>query len=112
MSEESKNILIENLSLKDYTKVTGDISKLEEDIRTGKEIINELTKENERLNQNNQSYQEEMTRTWKIADNYKSRCNKAIEYIKKLQENDDIEIWRENGYWAYILNILQGSDKE
>ena len=25
-------------------------------------------------------------------------------------ENDDIEIWRENGYWAYILNILNGGD--
>ncbi len=42
---------------------------------------------------------------------YKSRCEKAIEYIKKLQENDDIEIWRENGYWVYILNILNGVDK-
>lgn len=31
MNEETMNILIENLSLKDYTKVTKDISKLEEE---------------------------------------------------------------------------------
>ena len=43
---------------------------------------------------------------------YKSRCEKAIEYIEKLQENDDIEIWREDGYWAYILDILQNGSKD
>lgn len=44
-----------------------------------------------------------------IADLQRKEYNnsKAIEYIKKLQENDDIEIWRENGYWAYLLNILE-----
>lgn len=31
MSEETMNILIENLSLKDYTKVTKDISKLKQE---------------------------------------------------------------------------------
>lgn len=34
-------------------------------------------------------------------------CN-IEEYILKLQENDDIEIWRENGYWAYILHLING----
>lgn len=62
----------------------------------------ELKKENEKLNQNNQSYQEEMARTWEIADDYKSRCNKAIEYINEhtLFVNGGI-----------IKNILNGSDE-
>ena len=44
-----------------------------------------------------------------IADLQRKEYNnsKAIEYIYKLQENEDIEIWRENGYWAYLLNILE-----
>lgn len=36
-------------------------------------------------------------------------CN-IEEYILKLQENDDIEIWRENGYWAYILYLINGGE--
>ena len=40
----------------------------------------------------------------------KKRIKEAIEYIYKLQKDDDIEIWRENGYWAYILHLI-GSDK-
>lgn len=38
-------------------------------------------------------------------------CN-IEEYILKLQENEDIEIWRENGYWAYILHLVGGDDND
>ena len=37
-------------------------------------------------------------------------CN-IEEYILKLQENEDIEIWGENGYWAYILYLINGGKK-
>lgn len=43
---------------------------------------------------------------------YKQRNEKAIDYIYKLQKDEDIEIWRENGYWAYLLNILKGDKNE
>ena len=36
-------------------------------------------------------------------------CN-IEEYILKLQENDDIEIWRENSYWSYILYLINGGE--
>ena len=57
------------------------------------DYITNLQKENERLQT--------------TANN----CKEVIEYIYKLQQNDDIEIWREDGYWAYLLNILNGSDE-
>ena len=43
MSEETMNILIENLSLKDYTKVTKDISKLEQENQQLKKSIKLFT---------------------------------------------------------------------
>ncbi len=50
------------------------------------DCIENLQQENERLKENNMSYQEEMAKTWKIADDYKSRFEKAKEYIN---ENKD-----------------------
>ena len=51
-----------------------------------KDYIINLQQENERLKENNQSYQEEMARTWKIVDDYKSRIEKADEYIDKQKK--------------------------
>lgn len=70
-----------------------------------KDKMKQLEKENQRLKENNQNMQVEMARSWE-------RIDKAIEFINKLQENDDIEIWREDGYYAYILYILRGEDKQ
>ena len=47
------------------------------------DYITNLQQENERLKENNMSYEEEMAKTWKITDDYKSRFEKAIEYIKE-----------------------------
>ena len=51
------------------------------------EWVKQLQQENERLKENNMSYQEEMAKTWKIADDYKSRFEKATKYIKEKQKN-------------------------
>lgn len=88
------------------------INNLQEEVKSANESItwwtnrfNALYKENERIHKE---------LDYANNDNiyYIAKIDKAIEYIYKLQRNDDIEIWRENGYWAYLLNILQGSEKE
>lgn len=84
MNNEIKEILDfkENA---DYKKLSCD------EIKVLRDYITNLQQENERLKQNNMSYQEEMARTWKITDDYKSRIEKAVEYI----ENDTFKscIW-------------------
>ena len=52
MSEETMNILIENLSLKDYTKVTKDISKLEQEnqqLKHNRDKANEFIEEKRKV---------------------------------------------------------------
>lgn len=72
--------------------------------------MNDLQKENQRLNENNQSMQEEMARTWKIADDYKSRIYKAIDYITTEQLYTNYQ-WGKSQYAKILkdlLNILKG----
>lgn len=92
--------------------------------------IRYLEKENERLNENNQAMQEEMARTWEkldklrqdnndleetrilqeqIINDYKSRNEKAIEYI-----NENWGHWCSNHceYATETINILNGDDEE
>lgn len=69
------------------------------------DYINSLQQENERLKVNcNLGYEE-----LKVARDYKSRCEKAIEYINKLKTYPYLEKY----YTGELLNILQnGSDSQ
>ena len=118
------------------TNLQHQISLMKEDIRESKEINGELQQENETLHENNQNMQEEMTRVWEEnerlkelnenaskvcmaehkygvdkaeeAKDYKSRCEKAIEYIKEHYPTSTIND-QDDKY--NLLNILQnGSD--
>lgn len=102
----------ENTSVLDLIKENDDLkNRLENAVAD----CNLRLQENERLNQNNQSYQEEMARTWKIADDYKSRCEKAIEYINFVINHykEQLETPIEYTYFdsdvnrkGYILSII------
>ena len=74
--------------------------------------IKRLNKEIERLNENNQAMQEEMAKTWKIVDDYKSRIDKAIKHLEDEQKG--LEDWNFDGYdprLDKIINILNGGDE-
>ena len=75
------------------------------------DYINNLQEENERLKELCDKYEEEHNTTfnyWKqlIKEDYKSRCEKAIEYIKDnlyyCVDNDDTN----------LLNILKGENND
>ena len=94
------------------TNLQEEVNKLTAESTEWESKCYDLQEENERLKEN-------AIHNDKVVDKakwnemlYKSRNEKAKEYIYKLQKDDDIEIWRENGYWAYVLNILQGDDKQ
>lgn len=50
------------------------------------------------------------TKNFNEAEDYKSRVNKAIEYIEEKYSNEDGTIWHEG--FEEILDILKGVDKE
>ena len=80
-------------------------AELKEENEKLQTTANNCKQENERLNQNNQSYQEEMTRTWKIADDYKTRIDKVTEYIK---DKNNLILNQDR---RKLMNILNGSDE-
>lgn len=85
--------------IRDYiTNLQQELEMMVKDDERSQETIIRLTKENERLKENNQNMQKEMCKCWQ-------RIDKAIEYIK----NNDLSYYpnEEN-----LLNILQGSYKE
>ena len=83
----------ENFTLEDYLELGNKVYDLEQ--------------ENERLKVNcNLGYEE-----LKVARNYKSRCEKAVEYVKTIQESEK----NINPYILHaptLLNILQGGKDE
>jgi len=50
--------------------------------------------------------------TDKAYKDYKSRCEKAAQYINNLEKDYDINVWQEDKHWAYVLYILTGGDKD
>ncbi len=87
------------------------ITKLQEDVRTGQEINSELQQENEKLKRLADKDYTELNIVELKAFDYKSRCEKAINKLRRdyytnyTQHNDDVV--RE------ALNILQnGSEDE
>ena len=85
-------------------KLTDYITNLQQELEKTEECRDELLEVNDVMRKLKERYQHEK-------HIYKIRIEKAIEYIKKVQEQDDIEIWREDGYWAYVLNILNGGEE-
>lgn len=79
------------------------------------DYITNLQEGNERLNENNQAMQEEMAKTWKIADDYKSRIDKATEYIKDsgitFLNLANQRCFCNNNCADKIINILNGGDE-
>lgn len=118
MNDEIKEILslLNSSSWSNEAKQIEDyITNLQQAIKdtkdTADDMLFELKQENERLNENNQAMQEEMARTWEKCDDYKSRCEKASEYIN----THDDSVYQEKGLnedsLNDLLNILQnGSD--
>ena len=95
------------------------------------DYITNLQQENQTLQENNQAMQEEMARTWQKYDDYKSRCEKAVEYITSyeaistIQGLDNIEqnktldertmnvmVERYLQVHHNLLNILQNGSEE
>lgn len=70
MSKESIDILIENLSMVDYIKVTKEISDLQQENKQYESDIAKLMYQNENLERENKQLKEII--------------EKAIEYIEKL----------------------------
>lgn len=65
--------------------------------------LNETYKEIERLNENNQAMQEEMTRTWKKLD----EKEKIIKEVRELLKNDYFEDGSFNSY-KKLFELLDG----
>lgn len=98
--------------LSDYiTNLQQKLQMANDTLDTHNELIEKLYQENERLEENNQAMQEEMARTWKMTDDYKSRCEKAIEYIK-MYKCDYSPYELTDSAIRNVLNILNGSDEE
>lgn len=98
------------LEKKESKQLLDYITNLQEYYNDNTNKYEELLVKYSDLQENNQAMQEEMARTWKIADDYKSRIDKAIEWI----DYDNMENYFEcpKKEMKDLLNILQGEDKE
>lgn len=113
MNDEIKEIL-DNIKNKYEDYYVQDIVS-GNDLKQLLDYITNLQQENERLKENNLDMQEEMARTWQKCDDYKSRCEKAIEYIKNCEivDKDKRYPLLEEQFGEDLLNILQnGSEKD
>ena len=73
-------------------------------------MTEEIKKNIRRYGFSDKSYQEEMARTWKIADDYKSRIDKAIEYNEHLIEHAKYHL--NLGHLKKMRKILKGETNE
>lgn len=86
------------------------------DDERSQETIIRLTKENERLKEELFKSVNNTNNSMELTENYKSRCEKAIEYIKEYCIDDEFYInlsYKEKAI-IEVLNILQngGEDNE
>lgn len=80
------------------------------------DYITNLQEENERVSNLYQTYEEANGLWIKKYEDYKSRNEKAIEYIHnhqpvfELSSKGQIQKWFEKEYYVELLNILNGGD--
>lgn len=84
-------------------KLQHKMSLMEEDIRTGKEIIGEYKQENKKLLKLKERYQLEK-------EIYKSRCEKALERLSF--EKGKMGCAKYQGCFTQIENILRGDNND
>ena len=73
-------------SLLGCIKMSEEYYSIEEDLEETMKCLKEANKEIERLNENNQAMQEEMTRTWKKLDEKENIIKVQIRYMKRYNE--------------------------
>lgn len=101
----------------DYSQLLDYITNLQEDNKQLKELCNKYEEEHNNAFKLWTMKMEEMP-DYEERMNYKSRCEKAVEYIKKHLEREyfDYDILEANTIYNRdlykVLNILQGVDKE
>lgn len=130
MNKEIKEMLedIKPLAKRQYNELKDYITNLQKDNEKIGELWREeeahcilLQQENERLKEENNNkamndYAHAIDESWyrELYDDYKSRCEKAIEYIKNNKEKQygyNYEYGLTDKNIDDLLNILQGSDK-
>ena len=95
------NIIID---IKDDENIKDYITNLQKEVRINNDLIPYLKNKEKSLKKQMTNLQEEN-------ENYKSRIEKAIEYIKEAITTREI-VGVANLDINHLLNILQGSDKE
>ncbi len=104
LSKNYDRIYNENCKLIEKHNIT-DISLLDENF--------DLQQEIEKLENDKRGMLVQLYKANVEKDNYKSRCEKAIEYIKtKEVDFVDVHYQQQDDYFNGLLNILQGSDKD
>lgn len=100
-----KHYIVDNLSL-----------DAQDDFQKILDYITNLQEENERVSNLYQTYEEANGLWIKKYEDYKSRNEKAIEYIHnhqpvfELSSKGQIQKWFEKEYYVELLNILNGGD--
>ena len=116
MSDEIKEILNKLRSDDYYEKEYQKSVYYERDLKKLEDYITNLQQENQTLQENNQAMQKEMVRVWEKED-YKSRVEKAIEYINKHKieyidkhfKDDNVMVeFNEYANPQALLELLQG----
>ena len=122
IEQQYSAILSENVELEN--KITNLQEELEEQKRIEQaslDTINNLQEENERLKEIEKEHKNCTRKHWqqKCAEHcanemiYKSRIDKAVEYIKECIDSEDIyEQFLSTGETKEILNILNGGKNE
>lgn len=115
MTEENKKAIekiLQQKGIKHYVLETKNKEKI--DLVEYKNY-QELEQENKILNENNQSMQEEMAKTWAKLDKKEEIINEAREYINKTKYSDIVGLnsYSINEFWFIkeLLEILKESDK-
>ena len=76
---------------------------------------NDLQEEKQIKEQGNDLLTEKLIEITNKLDDYRTRINKAIEYMKSIEKEPDADMYIEMGEYKeykHLLNILQGEDKE
>ena len=106
MTEEIKEILEDIKRHLDYVEVTKQSSIRDNEMKAMYNYITNLQEENEKLKETLQT--DKLMKAFMVEHN---RNEKAVEYIKRLDKDYDINVYQEDKHWAYVLYILEGGDE-